>query len=140
MHAEEANAHDDAGASSQSSSCSSNYHNHKYFSANEDDFISTTPHKEEVNSISKTQKFTRFGPGEGGGIARNCSNILNVVDCNSKKMVRSGSLVDIRSQLLHHTLVDEINKRRLFKTIGAVEQIGYHDPGKSRGGGGEVLG
>nr|GME08791.1 probable serine/threonine-protein kinase WNK5 [Ipomoea batatas] len=44
------------------------------------------------------------------------------------KMTRVRSLVDLRSQLLHRTLVEEVNKRRLFKTVGAVENIGYHEP------------
>nr|GLL36801.1 probable serine/threonine-protein kinase WNK5 [Ipomoea trifida] len=44
------------------------------------------------------------------------------------KMTRVRSLVDLRSQLLHRTLVEELNKRRLFKTVGAVENIGYHEP------------
>ncbi|KAK1355558.1 putative serine/threonine-protein kinase WNK5 [Heracleum sosnowskyi] len=47
---------------------------------------------------------------------------------NQKRMPRVGSLVDVRSQLLHRTLVEEINKRRLFNTVGAVENIGYHEP------------
>lgn len=37
-------------------------------------------------------------------------------------------MVDVRSQLLHQSLVQEVNKRRLFKTVGAVENIGYHEP------------
>ncbi|KAF9594561.1 hypothetical protein IFM89_033531, partial [Coptis chinensis] len=41
---------------------------------------------------------------------------------------RMNSLVDIRSQLLHRSLMEEMNKRRLFKTVGAVENIGYHAP------------
>ncbi|KAI3473101.1 hypothetical protein Pfo_030393 [Paulownia fortunei] len=128
---EEANVHDDA--SSQSSSCSDKYSNLKYFSANEDDFMSSS-HKEELHCISRTQKCTRFSPEVS--MARNCNN-FNVVDCSSKrqqKMLRTGSLVDIRSQLLHRTLVEEINKRRLFKTVGAVEHIGYHEPGGFSGG------
>lgn len=36
-------------------------------------------------------------------------------------------MVDIRSQLLHRTLVEEVNKLRLFKTVGAVENIGFHE-------------
>lgn len=41
-------------------------------------------------------------------------------------MVKSGSMVDMRSQLLHRTLVEEVNKLRLFNTVGAVENIGFH--------------
>jgi len=34
----------------------------------------------------------------------------------------------MRSQLLHRSLVEEVNKRRLFKTVGAVENIGFQTP------------
>lgn len=37
-------------------------------------------------------------------------------------------MIDIRSQLLHRSLVEEVNKRRLFKTVGAVESIGFQAP------------
>ncbi|KAL8526494.1 hypothetical protein ACS0TY_015625 [Phlomoides rotata] len=124
---EEGSVHDDT--SSQSSSCSEKYDNLKFFSASDEDLISSF--EKEVNSISKNQKCTRFGPE--GSMIKNCNN-LNVVDCSSKrkpKLVRSGSMVDIRSQLLQRTLVEEINKLRLFKTVGAVENIGFQqlDPG-----------
>lgn len=110
---------DDEGdeTSSQSSSCSDKYSNLKYYSANDEDAM--------ISCIGKIhQKCTRFGP-EGSMIG---------LDCSSKprqRMVRTGSLVDIRSQLLHRSLVEEINKRRMFKTVGAVEHIGYQQPGKS---------
>ncbi|KAL2250325.1 UNVERIFIED_CONTAM: putative serine/threonine-protein kinase WNK5 [Sesamum indicum] len=114
-------------ASSISSSCSDKYSNLKYYSANEDSFLPISD-KEEIHCIAKTPKCTRFGPE--GSTTRNCN--FNVVGCSSKrqqKMVRTRSMVDIRSQLLHRTLVEEINKRRLFKTVGAVEHVGYHEVG-----------
>ncbi|XP_073100393.1 probable serine/threonine-protein kinase WNK5 isoform X2 [Elaeis guineensis] len=43
------------------------------------------------------------------------------------RMMRNHSMVDIRSQLLHRTLLQEVNKR-LFKTVGAFENIGFKDP------------
>ncbi|KAL0294836.1 UNVERIFIED_CONTAM: putative serine/threonine-protein kinase WNK4 [Sesamum radiatum] len=107
--------------------------NLKYYSANEDGYLPSSD-KEEMHCIAKTPKCTRFGPE--GSTTRNCNN-FNVVDCSSKpqqKMVRTRSMVDIRSQLLHRTLVEEINKRRLFKTVGAVEHVGYHDVGDFSGG------
>lgn len=106
--------------SSQSSSCSDKYSNLKYYSAKEEDAM--------TNSIDRShQKCTRFGP-EGSTVS------LKELECRSQprqRMVRTGSLVDIRSQLLHRSLVEEINKRRMFKTVGAVEHIGYQQPGKS---------
>ncbi|KAH6757155.1 with no lysine kinase 5 [Perilla frutescens var. hirtella] len=114
-------------ASSQSSSCSDKYNNLNYLSASDEDLMR---YEREANSTAKShQKCTRFCP-EGSMISSNC----NTFDCSSKprqRMVRTGSLVDIRSQLLHRSLVDEINKRRMFNTVGAVEHIGYQEPAKS---------
>ncbi|XP_057804729.1 probable serine/threonine-protein kinase WNK5 [Salvia miltiorrhiza] len=103
--------------SSVSSSCSDKYNNLKYFSANDDECL----------IISRSnQKCTRFGP-EGSTI-----NGLNMYDCSSRPpqrmMPRTASLVDIRSQLLHRTLVEEVNKRRMFNTVGALDHIGYKQP------------
>ncbi|KAL0338089.1 UNVERIFIED_CONTAM: putative serine/threonine-protein kinase WNK5 [Sesamum angustifolium] len=120
-HQEDTTSIDDA--SSISSSCSDKYSNLKYYSANEEGFLPSSD-KEEIHCIPKTPKCTRFGPE--GSTTRNCNN-FNVAGCSSKrqqKMVRTRSMVDIRSQLLHRTLVEEINKRRLFKTVGAVEHVG----------------
>ncbi|KAL0347556.1 UNVERIFIED_CONTAM: putative serine/threonine-protein kinase WNK5 [Sesamum calycinum] len=130
-HQEDTTSIDDA--SSISSSCSDKCSNLKYYSANEEGFLPSSD-KEEIHCIPKTPKCTRFGPE--GSTTRNCNN-FNVAGCSSKrqqKMVRTRSMVDIRSQLLHRTLVEEINKRRLFKTVGAVEHVGYHDVGDFSGG------
>ncbi|KAF8706980.1 hypothetical protein HU200_030506 [Digitaria exilis] len=47
---------------------------------------------------------------------------------NRRKMVRNRSMVDMRSQLLHRTLVEELNRRLFFNTVGAVENIGFRAP------------
>ncbi|KAG8377116.1 hypothetical protein BUALT_Bualt09G0135000 [Buddleja alternifolia] len=121
---EEAKVYDDA--SSQSSSCSESYSSLKYCSTNEDDDFISSSHK-APQYASKTKNCTRFGPE--GTMAKNSNfNTVNYSSKHQQKMVRTGSMVDIRSQLLHRTLVEEINKRRLFKTVGAVENIGYHEP------------
>ncbi|XP_065880902.1 probable serine/threonine-protein kinase WNK4 [Euphorbia lathyris] len=49
----------------------------------------------------------------------------------TRKLTRNRSLVDIRSQLLHRSLVEEVNKRRLFKTVGDVENVGFHVDNKN---------
>ncbi|KAL2509800.1 putative serine/threonine-protein kinase WNK4 [Forsythia ovata] len=119
-------------ASSQSSSNSYQCSNLKYYSANEDD-PDLIYQREEPRQIPKIlQKCTRFCP-ETDITRSRCNKNSNVlldteVSCgtrNKQKMTRARSLVDIRSQLLHRTLLEEINKRRLFKTVGAVEHIGY---------------
>ena len=43
-------------------------------------------------------------------------------------MTRNRSMVDMRSQLLHRTLVEELNRRLFFNTVGAVEDIGFRAP------------
>ncbi|RWW64737.1 hypothetical protein BHE74_00028012 [Ensete ventricosum] len=56
---------------------------------------------------------------------------------DSRRLMRNQSMMDVRSQLLHKALVEELNKR-MFKTVGAVENIGFQVPcdglrGSSRG-------
>ncbi|GAV58629.1 LOW QUALITY PROTEIN: Pkinase domain-containing protein, partial [Cephalotus follicularis] len=47
---------------------------------------------------------------------------------NNRRLTRNRSLVDVRSQLLHRSLVEEVHKRRMSKTVGAVENIGFQSP------------
>ncbi|CAL4911950.1 unnamed protein product [Urochloa decumbens] len=49
-------------------------------------------------------------------------------DRQGRRMARNRSMVDMRSQLLHRTLVEELNRRLFFNTVGAVENIGFRDP------------
>lgn len=87
--------------------------------------------------IIKSHKGTRFSPGEElsncnqcqilGG-SQNPSPSKNKMMMENRKLTRNRSLIDMRSQLLHRSLVDELNKRRQFKTVGAVENIGFQSP------------
>ncbi|CAN0901723.1 Probable serine/threonine-protein kinase WNK4 [Linum grandiflorum] len=45
-----------------------------------------------------------------------------------RRLTRNRSLVDLHSQLLHRSLVEEVHKRRLVNTVGAVENIGFQTP------------
>lgn len=106
----------------------------KYYSATDDSDDLIPSSHERLHCLTKTIQCSRFCPE--GSKAKVHNNLIGE-DCwpkHSQRMVRTGSLVDIRSQLLHRTLVEEINKRRLFKTVGAVEHIGYHDPHKFSSG------
>lgn len=120
-----------------SSNCSGNsfkYSSWDYYSGNEDDYEFSYRVGEPLCIARATQKSTRFCPeaavnkdhcnSEEVNSWRACSLNRN----NQRKLSRIGSLVDVRSQLLHRSLVEEINKRRLFKTVGAVENIGFHEP------------
>ncbi|GJN28475.1 hypothetical protein PR202_gb16603 [Eleusine coracana subsp. coracana] len=49
-------------------------------------------------------------------------------DRRRRRMSRNRSMVDMRSRLLHRTLVEELNRRLFFNTVGAVENIGFRAP------------
>ncbi|XP_044472960.1 probable serine/threonine-protein kinase WNK5 [Mangifera indica] len=124
-------------ASSNGSINSLKCSNLDYCSSNEDDFDSSEPLR-----IARTNKSTRFCPTsshkqcyEKVNSWRACSSSIH-----QRKLSRIGSMVDIRSQLLHRSLVEVINKRRLFKTVGAIENIGYHEPGNSGNNGDGLYG
>ncbi|XP_012838103.1 PREDICTED: probable serine/threonine-protein kinase WNK4 [Erythranthe guttata] len=88
---------------------------------------------------------SRFYPGEnsvnGQNLAKVCyrqsKNIVEPREASASRsnseiemprLTRNRSLVDTRSQLLHRSLVEEVNRRRLFKTVDAVEDIGFRSP------------
>lgn len=47
---------------------------------------------------------------------------------DNRRLTRNRSLIDVHSQMLHRSLLEEVHKRRLFKTVGAVENIGFQSP------------
>ncbi|XP_047955164.1 probable serine/threonine-protein kinase WNK4 isoform X1 [Salvia hispanica] len=95
--------------SSQSSTHSEKYSNWAYYSADEHE------HEHVVSPNS------RFYPGKKSAMGVKYS-------VETPRLTRNRSLVDTRSQLLHRSLVDEVNRRRLFKTVDAVENIGFRSP------------
>ncbi|KAI3829496.1 hypothetical protein L1987_03621 [Smallanthus sonchifolius] len=118
------NIFNDDDGSSQSSLSSYNCSNFTYCSENEDEYHSSSFVSQDPQHPEKTNHFTRF-----------CGKERATTRCNvrpdktqPKVIKRVGSVVDIRSQLLHRSLVEEIHKRRLFKTVAAIENIGYHEP------------
>ncbi|XP_042506501.1 probable serine/threonine-protein kinase WNK5 [Macadamia integrifolia] len=126
--------------SSQSSAHSGKYSNLYDYSAIEND-LDTGPRRKEHHhhQTVATHKSTRFCPEEksrrGHCIGVNCCKQCKVItglrrgpsSCD-RMALDSRYLIDVRSQLLHQSLVEELNKRRLFKTIGAVENIGFQQP------------
>ena len=93
--------------------------------------------RKDKHPIIKSHKCSRFSPGEDpitfnqckvlpGAQAASTSKGKRMID--NRKLTRNKSLIDMRSQLLHRQLVEEVNKRRLFKTVGAVENIGFQTP------------
>ncbi|CAN6335377.1 unnamed protein product [Urochloa humidicola] len=110
----------------------------------------------EEEEAAGEAKNTRFGPGLGESSSRsprradtraqqqyNNNNIVRQPQQHAgrarqredgngrRKMSRNRSMVDMRSQLLHRTLVEELNRRLFFNTVGAVENIGFRDPSSS---------
>ncbi|KAF8402503.1 hypothetical protein HHK36_010588 [Tetracentron sinense] len=134
---------DDDG-SSQSSLYSGEYTNVNYCSINDHE-MDMNPRRAQQHPIAKTHKSTRFCPQEnqrtckpnGSDYYKQCKVFLDSVGASSsndqrmilnRRLTRNRSLVDVRSQLLHRSLVEEVNKRRLSKTVGAVENIGFQSP------------
>ncbi|XP_077216404.1 putative serine/threonine-protein kinase WNK4 isoform X2 [Tasmannia lanceolata] len=134
----------DDDASSQSSVC---YSNLNYHSGNEHDpELSPT---REILHFTRNHKPSRLCP-EVNICTTHCNQFNSPQSprpsCRSGQrtvadrcMTGIRSFADIRSQLLHRSLVEELNKRRLFKTVGAVESIGFKTPcdipSKASGGG-----
>ncbi|KAJ6696574.1 hypothetical protein OIU85_002970 [Salix viminalis] len=133
--------------SSRSSSNSGSYSRLNYISGDERKFdLSTT--RREKHLSTRTQNSTRFCPRDnsnsniGQVLATNAYNHCKVLlesQCKvssskskrtmeSRRLTRNRSLVDIRSQLLHRSLVEEVHKRRLSKTVGDVEDVGFQEP------------
>ncbi|KAJ6365780.1 hypothetical protein OIU76_030539 [Salix suchowensis] len=119
--------------SSRSSLNSFKDSNLNYSSGYEDNYDASL--REEPLGFGKTHQSTRFFPADSLSEKQNKQRNarLDSWGCSSsnpqRKLSRIRSQVDVRSQLLHRSLLEEINKRRLFKTVGAAENIGYHEPG-----------
>ncbi|OIV95651.1 hypothetical protein TanjilG_01445 [Lupinus angustifolius] len=126
--------HDDA-----SSRCSSQgtYSNFNYYNVDDhENNVAST--RKDKHPITKSHRCTRFPHGEdsitskqgkvlAGPQALSTSQSKRMIDTCSR-LTRNNSLIDMRSQLLHRSLVEEVNKRRLFNTVGAVENIGFQTP------------
>uniref|UniRef100_A0A0E0MBP6 non-specific serine/threonine protein kinase n=1 Tax=Oryza punctata TaxID=4537 RepID=A0A0E0MBP6_ORYPU len=78
---------------------------------------------DDSTTTSSAASCSRLGPApasEDGGRGEE--------ERRRRRMSRNRSMVDMRSQLLHRTLVEELNKRLFFNTVGAVHDIGFRDP------------
>ncbi|GFP80532.1 probable serine/threonine-protein kinase wnk4 [Phtheirospermum japonicum] len=111
--------------SSQSSSHSEKYSNCAYYSVDEPEPI-TSPKRHGLTAYEDRLSPSRFCPGDH--LARLCASKNNSKMENMPRLMRNRSLVDTRSQMLHRSLVEEVNRRRLFNTVGAVENIGFQSP------------
>ncbi|XP_047168339.1 probable serine/threonine-protein kinase WNK4 [Vigna umbellata] len=126
-------SHDDT-----SSRCSSQgtYSNLNYSSVDDhqDQYNMPSLRKDKLPIMKSHSKGKKASPGEDLSNFNQCKlmagsqvpfNSKIKMMMNNQRLTRNRSLIDIRSQLLHRSLVEEVNKRRLFKTVGAVENIGF---------------
>jgi WNK lysine deficient protein kinase len=111
-------------------------------SVSDDDDSSTSSLSAAVSASSLHQQqqhcsasSSRLGPASasasedgGGGHAGRPRQREGEEERRRRRMSRNRSMVDMRSQLLHRTLVEELNKRLFFNTVGAVHDIGFRDP------------
>lgn len=132
--ADELSMNDDA--SSQSSTSSFKCFNLKYCDPGNEDVHdpSVVPGAEALCYSPKgNEKCTRFCPREEVMDADTTKQFCNVrMDSHRyhgvPKLTRISSLVDLRRQQLQRSLMEEIHKRRIFKTVGAIETIGFQNP------------
>ena len=108
---EEERAEDD---SSRGSTCCSMYSFENWMSSME----------QEMSPHARTA--TRFRPEDIHRIDR-CVGKKHDLWPERRQLQKNRSLVDIRSQILHRALVEEVNKR-IFNTVGSVEGIGFQNP------------
>ncbi|KAJ0266803.1 serine/threonine-protein kinase WNK4 [Hirschfeldia incana] len=114
---------------SQSSSNSSSYSNLNYISVDEQ--IS------HPLAMNRTHNVTRFCPeesyhlhssGQANMYAASSSSSNLRLASDNRVLTRNRSLVDVQGQLLHRSLVEEARRRRLIKTVGDVENVGFQSP------------
>ncbi|KAG5042192.1 hypothetical protein JHK87_006107 [Glycine soja] len=79
------------------------------------------------------EKYTRFCPREevmeSDFTKQFCNMRMDSHRCHGMhRLTRIRSFVDLRRQQQQRSLVEEIHKRRMFKTVGAIENIGFQDP------------
>ncbi|KAK8936124.1 putative serine/threonine-protein kinase WNK5 [Platanthera zijinensis] len=81
--------------------------------------IHSLPASNPQNQCTLLQPLPEFRPPPS-----NCSGKR---PADGRRLLRNRSMVDIRSHLLNKNLVEDL-KKRLFKTVGAVENIGFQMP------------
>lgn len=97
--------------------------------------LSDNTEARDINPNKNKEECTRFCPQENRAFKcdekRNGFLGTKFKSLNSsghKKLSKLRSFMDIRSQLLNRALTQAMNKRRASKTVGSVENIGFHDP------------
>lgn len=93
------------------------------------------PGTEDDQQHDANYKCTRFCPPQELEANYNKQTSNRRMDCcgcghhgSSSRLTRMRSYMDVRSQPLQRYLMEDIHKRRMFKTVGAIENIGFQDP------------
>ncbi|CAO2839188.1 unnamed protein product [Amaranthus hypochondriacus] len=120
----------DTGVTSSETSCSAS--NCSEFNCSS---LNNNTELEDAISSIKTEACSRFCPRENtvDKCDEECNGFLGtrfkgMSSSGHKKLSKLRSFMDIRSQLLNRSLMQAMNKRRAAKTVGSVENIGFHDP------------
>lgn len=104
----------------------SSMHSGKYSAIN---YCLGNEHENEAHPCvpNKNPKSIRFSSEECQGPESCSRSSRGKRSVDQRQLTKNRSFVDLRSQLLHRTLVEELSRRH-FKTVGAVENIGFHMP------------
>ncbi|XP_010483414.1 PREDICTED: probable serine/threonine-protein kinase WNK4 [Camelina sativa] len=112
---------------SQSSSHSGSYSNLNYIAVDE--------HSSQSPAMSRTHNLTRFCPEESSHLQSGQANVYAASSSTNRRLAsdnrtltRNRSFVDVQRQLLHRSPGEEARKKRLFKTVGDVETVGFQSP------------
>ncbi|KMZ60895.1 putative Kinase [Zostera marina] len=122
------------------------YDKHSDVNSNMKNEVVGTESSQWRDHLQHNQKVTRFGPEENNhtdhakyadsNSTEDGSDHSHSKNRRSKKvsargeLTRNRSLVNIRSQMLHRTIVEEVNKR-MFNSVGSMEDIGFQNPCQS---------
>ncbi|KAF8093845.1 hypothetical protein N665_0377s0054 [Sinapis alba] len=124
------NPHFNSSSSHSSSSQASN--SGSYSNLN---YISVDEHSSQPPAMTRTHNVTRFCPKESSHLHSGHTNICAAssssnwrLASDNRALTRNRSLVDVQRQSLQRSLVEEARKRRLIKTVGDVENVGFQSP------------
>uniref|UniRef100_A0A1J3JEE3 non-specific serine/threonine protein kinase n=1 Tax=Noccaea caerulescens TaxID=107243 RepID=A0A1J3JEE3_NOCCA len=112
---------------SQSSSNSGSYSNLNYVSVDENSSQPTV--------MTRTHDVTRFCPEESSHLQSGQANMYAASSSSNGRLAsdnrtlpRNRSLVNVQSRSQQRSLAEEARRRRLIRTVGDVEQVGFQSP------------
>ncbi|THU56462.1 hypothetical protein C4D60_Mb11t17500 [Musa balbisiana] len=102
---------------------------HSESSHNATKFCADERHREDTSLANQLEKKCNVSSPEPSRKSRSRTKGVER-PAENRRLTRNLSMVDMRSQLFHRNLVDQL-KKRLFKTVGAVESDGSRRPPSS---------